>query len=137
MAAGCGTGQPTPPAHAPSGEQKPAPVKDMAHVAGVYANDLPTAGTSKKVITLELKVDGLATMTTETPGKPPVDDIGEWSLHGDLVRLELKPREEGLTAPAPMAWTVDGAKLVPKEWDHKAFGEAGLPLQRKSDSETK
>lgn len=103
----------------------PPPPPVTTTVAGVYTVRLP-GDTGPRVVTLWLQPGGSAALETVIvgTGKLPVQD-GTWTASGDVLTVQLK-------GGAPLVYTIDRDRLVPKQWDRAIYGDTGLPLVRRA-----
>lgn len=98
--------------------------------SGIYAATLPAADASGRNITLVLRPDGIAEMTTEYIDKgDPIVERGRWTRAANIVAVTLPPASAG-DAPVSLVWTMDGDNLIPRTWDKSLYGDEGLPLSR-------
>jgi hypothetical protein len=112
----------------------PPPPAPAVTVGGVWTARLPApdASASARIVTLWLQPGGAATLETVDvgQGRKPVES-GTWFA----TATDLAVRLDG--AAAPLVFTVEKDRLVPKEWDRAAYGATGLPLTRRSSSAPK
>lgn len=123
---------------APEGTAIPvAPVAPDSKLVGTYSGILPAADAIGRVVTLDLAVDGTASMTTHFIGKgAPILENGTWVASGDNARATFtqingQPQDNRIT------WKLQGDNLVPVEHDQAQYGASGLPLTRVGSGETK
>lgn len=122
-------GQATAPAPAET-EIPAAPVLPTSRLFGTYSGILPAADAVGRVVTLELAIDGSATMTTQFIGKGnPIVESGTWVQDGDkavvtFTQVDGQPEDNRIT------WTLQAANLATTEYDQGQYGTAGLPLTR-------
>ena len=108
----------------------PVPLDARAAAAGIYRAYLPAADAAGRAITLDLRADGKAQLTTLLVGRgEPVADLGTWSADASGVRVQLAGRDGG-PAPAPLVWTQHRLRLEASHWDDRVYGALGLPLVR-------
>lgn len=130
-AAAQSTAAPQGTAAAPAATEIPvAPVEPNSKLVGTYSGILPAADAIGRVVTLDLAVDGSATMTTQFIGKgSPVVESGTWVAEGDnavvtFTQMDGQPQDNRIT------WTLQGSTLVTTVYDQAQYGTAGLPLTR-------
>src|SRR5262249_51208559 len=116
---------------APGGTETPAPpVPDNSKLVGSYAAILPAADAVGRIVTLDLGIDGSATMTTQFIGKgTPSTESGTWTADDNnavvaFTQVDGKPEDNRIT------WTLKGNNLATTAYDKNQYGSAGLPLQR-------
>lgn len=107
-----------------------APVQPNTKLVGSYSGILPAADAAGRIVTLELALDGTATMTTQFIGKgDPVVERGTWVVDGDNA-VVIFTQANGQPEDNRITWTLQGANLVTTEYDQAQYGSAGLPLTR-------
>lgn len=127
--------QPTPApqgtAAAPAATEIPVvPVEPNSKLVGTYSGILPAADAIGRVVTLDLALDGSATMTTQFIGKgSPVVESGTWVADGDNAAVTFTQRD-GQPQDNRITWTLQGSTLVTTAYDQAQYGTAGLPLTR-------
>lgn len=128
--------QAAPPAAAPAETPIPvAPVASDSQLVGSYSGILPAADAIGRVVTLELAIDGSATMTTQFIGKDGVFvESGTWVGEGDTAAVTFTQRD-GQPQDNRITWTLQGSTLVSSEYDQSQYGSAGLPLTRVGSGE--
>lgn len=121
-------GTPTKPA-----EQTPvpsAPVPTDSPFIGSYAGILPAADALARIVTLDLGVDGSATMTTQHVGKgAPIIESGTWAEINDSAKAAFTLRD-GQPQDNRITWKLEDNRLTSVEFDTAQYGSAGLPLSR-------
>lgn len=119
-----------------------APVAPNSKLVGSYSGILPAADAIGRIVTLDLAIDGSATMTTqfivssvgaanqgETRKGAPIVESGTWIGEGDLARV-IFTQSNGQPEDNRVTWKLQGTNLVTTEYDQKQYGTAGLPLAR-------
>ena len=105
----------------------PPPPLPSAGVPGVYHARLPAADASARVVTLWLQPGGTAILETVYVGKPRLPtENGSWSASGDELTVQIDGQQ------APLVYSIDRDRLVPKRWDEALYGTSGLPLTRRA-----
>lgn len=114
-------------------EQTPLPVAPVpmdSPFVGSYGGILPAADAIARVVTLDLGVDGSATMTTEYIGKgAPIVENGTWTEANDLARVIFTVRD-GKPQDNRITWQLKDNQLTTVEYDAAQYGSAGLPMNR-------
>lgn len=118
-------------AAAPAATDVPvAPVAPNSKLVGSYSGILPAADAAGRVVTLDLAIDGTATMTTQFIGKgDPIVEVGTWAADGDSAHVSFT-QNNGQPQDNRITWTLQGTNLVTTEYDKTLYGTAGLPLSR-------
>ncbi len=118
-------------AAAPAATNVPvAPVAPNSKLVGSYSGILPAADAPGRIVTLELALDGTATMATVFIGKgDPFVEIGTWVGMGDRAAVTFT-QANGQPQDNRITWTLQGPNLVTTEYDQAQYGSAGLPLSR-------
>jgi hypothetical protein len=99
-------------------------------VVGVYEARLPAADAAGRIVTLWIEPDAVATLDTVYVGKGRGPVLrGRWSVRDDELTVVLNGVEGG--PQAPLVYTIEPERLVPKTWDHGLYGADGLPLRRR------
>lgn len=123
---------------APEATQVPvAPVQTDSKLVGSYSGILPAADAVGRVVTLDLALDGTATMTTQFIGKGDlIVETGTWVGEGDNAQVTFN-QNNGQPQDNRITWTLQGTNLVTTEYDQQQYGTAGLPLSRVGTGEIK
>lgn len=106
--------------------QAPAPVAAATHAAGTYAATLPAAsGGGERQVSVVLQSDGTATVSSAFSGRPSRFTVtGTWEQSGERVVVNTDLQR--------LVFDYAGNRLVAREWDRAAWGEAGPgTLQRR------
>lgn len=107
-----------------------APVQSDSKLVGSYSGILPAADAAGRVVTLDLAIDGTATMTTQFIGKgDPIVEVGTWVGEGDTAQVTFT-QNNGQPEDNRITWTLQATKLVTSAYDQALYGTAGLPLSR-------
>ena len=103
--------------------QRPATAA-TGNAAGTYAALVPSAGGERQV-SVVLQSDGTATVSSAVSGRPSRFTVtGTWEQKGDRVVVNTDLQR--------MVFDYAGNRLVAREWDRTAWGEAGPgTLQRR------
>lgn len=125
------------PQVAAAAEEAPEAQPAVAGLAGTYATTLPAADTPGRAITVELKPDGTASMSTNyMNGEPIVVETGTWKENGDGTATVTFTHVENneLATPDVLTFTQqpDGS-LAATAYDLEAYGTEGLTLQKSGD----
>ncbi|MBI4674245.1 MAG: copper resistance protein NlpE N-terminal domain-containing protein [Chloroflexi bacterium] len=117
----------TPPAETPI---PVAPVTTDSPLIGTYSAILPAADAPGRIVTLDLALDGTATMTTQFIGKgAPVVESGTWVERNDSASVTFTLRD-GQAQDNRITWQLQDNQLVTTVYDQAQYGAAGLPLER-------
>lgn len=107
-----------------------APVAPNSKLVGAYSGILPAADAPGRVVTLDLALDGTATMTTQFIGKgTPNIESGTWVGTGDTAAVTFT-QIDGQSEDNRITWKLEGNALGTTEYDRGQYGSAGLPLTR-------
>jgi hypothetical protein len=98
------------------------------------SDELPSASTPGRVITLNLGESGGVMMSTDyLNDEPIIAETGSWTDNGDdTLTVTLSGRDDGTRYDAPVVITFalqDDGGLVAVEYDETLFGSEGLALQ--------
>ena len=105
----------------------PQPTPASETVAGVYHTRVPTPDASARIVTLWLQPDGTALLERVDVGKEKLPtEGGTWVAAGDELTVQLAGEE------APLVFTIEPKRLVPKRWDQELYGPSGLLLTRRA-----
>ncbi len=117
----------TPPAETPI---PVAPVTTDSPLIGTYSAILPAADAPGRIVTLDLALDGTATMTTQFIGKgAPMVESGTWVEQDDSAIVTFTLRD-GQAQDNRITWHLQDNKLATTAYDQAQYGSAGLPLER-------
>ena len=100
-----------------------------------YVALLPAADAAGRTITLNLKPDGSAELTTTYLGKGTIVEKGTWKDNGDgtlTVTLTEKDGQKN-SKPVVMKFQKDGASLKLVDYDKNVWGSEGLTLNQASE----
>lgn len=112
-----------------------APVEPNSKLVGSFSGILPAADAIGRVVTLDLAIDGTATMTTQFIGKGEQSiESGTWVADGDNAVVTFT-QKDGQPEDNRITWTLQGHTLVTTAYDKAQYGEAGLPLSRVGSGE--
>lgn len=116
---------------APAATEVPvAPVAPNSKLVGAYSGILPAADAPGRVVTLDLALDGTATMTTQFIGKgTPSIESGTWVGTDDTAEVTFT-QMDGQAEDNRITWKLQGNALSTTEYDQGQYGSAGLPLTR-------
>src|SRR5581483_3832785 len=107
-----------------------APVPANSKLVGSYSGVLPAADAPGRIVSLELAIDGTATMTMQFIGKgAPSIESGTWVAKGNEADV-IFTQVNGTVEDNRITWKLDGNKLTTTEYDTAQYGTAGLPLTR-------
>ncbi|HZQ09232.1 MAG TPA: copper resistance protein NlpE N-terminal domain-containing protein [Anaerolineae bacterium] len=107
-----------------------APVPAGSKLVGSYSGVLPAADAPGRIVSLELAIDGTATMTTQFIGKgAPSTESGTWVANGNEAEVTFT-QVDGTPEDNRITWKLDGNQLTTTEYDTAQYGSAGLPLTR-------
>lgn len=117
----------TPPAQTPIPE---APVGTDSPLIGLFANILPATDVPGRIVTLDLAVDGSATMTTQLIGKgEPIVENGTWHEEDELAYVVFTLRD-GAPQDNRITWKFEDNTLTSVAYDETQYGPEGLTLKR-------
>lgn len=101
---------------------------------GSYGASLPAASSPGREISLKLKLDNSAELSTDyLNGEVPIIETGFWQDNGDsTATLSLSGRTDGVVyeAPTVVTFQLNGMTLTAVEYDETLFGSEGLTLTR-------
>jgi hypothetical protein len=107
-----------------------APVPTDSPYIGTYSGILPAADAIARIVTLDLALDGTATMITQYIGKgEPITESGTWTEVNDLANV-IFTLNNGQAEDNRITWKLEDNKLTSVAYDESAYGAAGLPLRR-------
>lgn len=107
-----------------------APVVPNSKLVGTYSGVLPAADSAARIVTLDLALDGTATMTTQFIGKStPSIESGTWVGTNDTADATFT-QIDGQPEDNRISWKLQGNGLVTTAYDKAQYGTAGLPLAR-------
>lgn len=105
---------------------------------GSYGASLPAASSPGRDITLSLKLDNSAELSTDyLNGEVPIIETGSWQDNGDdTATLSLSGRADGVVyeAPTVIIFQLSGSTLTAVEYDQSLFGSEGLTLTRQESA---
>ncbi len=108
-----------------------APALDTLKWSGLYVSDTLPGVREKKVLRLAVGRDTVAAVSLEFVGLGTTLHPGRWSASGD--RITMQPtRGDGTPNEYPFTWRLEGSRLIPVDWDHRIYGEQGIPLTRQA-----
>lgn len=105
-------------------------------IAGTYGAKLSSASGPGRVIHLKLTDDRRAEISTDYPDrKPVIVETGKWESGKDGKVAVTLTEKEGMSYdnPGVIAFHFQGDLLTAAEYDRKAWGYAGLVLQKQPD----
>ena len=115
----------------------PAPGRVTARQAltTTYVALLPAADAAGRTISLSLKPDGTAELTTTYLGKGTISEKGAWKDNGDgTITVTLTEKDGKKNAkPVVMKFQKDGASLKLVDYDKNVWGSEGLTLNQASE----
>ena len=106
--------------------QSPAPAAAAMNAAGTYAAVVPAAsGGGERQVSVILQSDGTATVSSAVSGRPSRFSVtGTWEQSGERVVVNTDLQR--------LVFDYAGNRLIAREWDRAAWGEAGPgTLQRR------
>jgi hypothetical protein len=108
-------------------DAKPGTNAGDAIPLGRYQTDtLAAPDASGRVITLELKKDSHALLTSARTGQPTVTQQGRFHADGPNLQVEFPGASDSSTMT--FRWRLVSSRLVPVDWDRSRYGPAGLTL---------
>lgn len=107
-----------------------APVAPSSKLVGTYSGILPAADAAGRVVTLDLALDGSATLTSQLIGKgSPSVETGTWVEKSNNAVVTFT-QLDGTAEDNRITWTFQDGKLATTVYDQSKYGTAGLPLSR-------
>lgn len=120
LVAGCGSGDT---------KQRATTALEESVPLGQYQTDsIAPFDSVPRVITLELRQDASAVLTTDAAGQTAVVREGQFTATG--LNLEASFPAAGRTTAAVFRWRLISGRLVPVDWDRTQYGLAGLTLHK-------
>lgn len=119
------------PTPAPAATEVPVvPVQPNSKLVGSFGGILTTADSTGSVISLDLALDGTATMTTQVVSTGELtEEHGTWVADGDNANVIFSQRN-GEPEDNRIVWKLEGTNLITTEFSQKEYGTVGLPLAR-------
>jgi hypothetical protein len=106
---------------------------ELTDYVGRYQATLPAADSPGRDITLALKADGSAELSTDyMNGQPPIVQTGTWQKQGNgSITLTLNQQNgQSLAEPISITFWLSQGQLVSTIYDLSLFGSQGLGLQK-------
>jgi hypothetical protein len=106
---------------------------ELTDYVSTYQETLPAADSTGRDITLTLKADDTADLSTNyMNGQPPIVQNGSWQKQGDgsIILTLTQKNGQTLANPVTITFWLSQEQLVSTTYDLNLFGSQGLRLQK-------